>query len=290
MAGPPQQPCWPADPTGAHALPFHDGTAFTPFVSDHGVVPSEGPATPPDPPMAVGVAPPAAASAVSVAEFLSSPPDAHYSAPPTGGSGPVGGPPVGPGPSDRRTALWVAIGIGIVEAMVITVLTVALATQGNSASGPIGSTVGAGGSFAPDDGHVVYSSTFGPDDGWDTGAFKGNTVVSLSPSRYAVLGSTDFHYALLTPYATGQAAMAVEASVTDRPGADVSFVAGFQSTTGLDPALAFQVMVYPDGRWYLEETRIPGSVSGSVRSTSAAACPSWSPAPTVRPCPPRSPT
>ncbi len=143
----------------------------------------------------------------------------------------------------------------------IVVLVVALATQGNSTSGPIGSTVGATGSFAPDDGHVVYSSTFAPGDGWDTGAINDNTVVTLTNGRYVVQGSTDFHHALLTPYVTGHAAMSVEASVTDYSTTDVSFGAGCQSTTGLDPALVFQVMVYPDGRWFLEEARIPGSVT-----------------------------
>ena len=118
--------------------------------------------------------------------------------------------------------------------------------------------------------------------------------MTLSDGQYVVVGSTAFHHALLTPYVTGHAAMSVETSVTDYPRDDISFGAGCQSTAGLDPALVFQVMVYPDGQWYLEEARIPGSVtilrsgntarlgtSASVQLTCVIADPG-APAPTVQ--------
>jgi hypothetical protein len=45
---------------------------------------------------------------------------------------------------------------------------------------------------------------------------------------------------------------------------------GCQSGSGISPSLVYQLVVYPDGQWYIEEARVPGPVATllSGRTTS----------------------
>ena len=300
MAGPTDNSGWLADPTGRHELRFHDGAAFTSYVSDQGVVTSDGPAPPPtvvDMPMIAPLVVPGAAPSVGPP-----PPTPGYQAAPSMTSGPYasahpwpsgGGSPDVPRPPDRRTAMWIAVGVGAVEALVIVVLAVALAARSEPSTASVGlSTAAIGtrvaptGAFGPDDGHTVYSSTFGPNDGWYTGSINSNTAAAVHNGRYVVRAWTSVHHLLLTPYGKPLQTMSVEASATGYPSGNITIGDGCQSTSGISRPVVFQVVVYPDGAWYLEEGRVSGSVkilasgstaglgsSGSVQLTCATTYP-----------------
>lgn len=87
-----------------------------------------------------------------------------------------------------------------------------------------------------------------------------NGVVSV------VRGWTKIHHVLLTPYGVPQRGMSVEATVTGFPQENVSIGAGCQSAHGISPGLVYQLVVYPDGQWYIEEARIGGSSVGTLVS------------------------
>lgn len=267
---------WESDPTGRHELRFHDGLGFTPHVCDGGVVASDplgrdGATAPHLKPPAAAPIPPGPVEA---------PPSYRYPPPPTGRdwsrpSSPPGTPYTGyavypgPGPTPsavrpRRTWTWVVVGLAVVEALVIVVLAVLLASRPASSSGDnsasaFGSTVGPVGSYRADAGRVVYSNRFGPDQGWVTGQVNGNTNVSLSAGRYVVSASGRVHHPLLTPYGIAHAGMSIRVTTAGYPESNLSMGAGCQSND-LSPPLVYQLSLFPDGQWFIEEARLGGSV------------------------------
>lgn len=102
-----------------------------------------------------------------------------------------------------------------------------------------------------------------------------NSNATLTANHYVVTGWTEIHHALLTPYAVAHRAISVATTVDDYPADDVSMGAGCQSAYGISPALVYQMVVYPDGQWYIEEARAPGGVqtllSGGTSALGAAA-------------------
>ena len=281
---------WTEDPTGAHHLRYHDGVAYTQFIFANGVVGVDalpvGP-TPTAPAPIVGeVLPPVLVQpdvSVAVRRPSSSPfpPSAPGWVPPPSSNGPPPwevGVPVAPEPAAkrRRVGLWIAVGAAAVEALAIVVLSVALVgphaphAKHPSAAKPIGTIVAPSGSFGEYAGLVVYSSNFAASDAWDTGSLNANTTATVFNGQYIVNGWTSIHHALFTPYATPQRGISVEASATSYPVGNVSMGTGCQSASGVSPALVYQMVVYPDGQWYIEEARIPGSVQTLLAGRTAA--------------------
>jgi len=273
---------WIQDPSGRHQLRYHDGIAFTPYVSDYGAVSLDtgtGSHLPSGPPSAlpgtpVGRVGPSEAGAVAHAQTLAAGGGYLHLANPYapnpaqwGSAGAYVAPTKAKG---RRLGLSIAVSAAVLEAVAIVVLSVALVDAHPSSSAPIGSTVGAAGSFSPTMGHVVYSSHFGASDGWDTGTVDPNTRITLSNGQYRVTGWTAIHHALLTPDADPQRGMSVATGVTDYPGDDVSMGVGCQSASGVTPALIYQMVTYPDGQWYIEEARVPGTVETLVSGVTGA--------------------
>jgi hypothetical protein len=160
----------------------------------------------------------------------------------------------------RRVGLLIVIGVAVLEGVAIVALSVALVAAKNTSSQPIGSTVSASGSFNRSEGSVVYSSSFGADQDWPTGSLNTATAASVSNGEYVVHGWTTIHHVLLTPYFVSHPAISVEAVVTDFSSDQVSLGVGCQSGSGVQPPLVYQLVVYPDGQWYIEEARIPGAV------------------------------
>jgi hypothetical protein len=232
---------WQPDPAGRHHLRYHDGATFTGYVCDNGVVGVDGD-------MATG--------------------STDQRQPPSGGSphlsyvgtfwpGAVAPPPV----KRRRVGLLIAIGVAALEGIAIVALSVALlAANSTTSPQPIGSTVSPTGSFSRSMGVVVYSSNFGRNDQWPTGSLNANTSASLSNGEYVVYGWTLIHHPLLTPYSVSHPGISVEAVTTDFSSDNVSMGVGCQSGSGVQPPLVHQLVVYPNGQWYIEEARIPGAV------------------------------
>jgi hypothetical protein len=118
-------------------------------------------------------------------------------------------------------------------------------------------------------GSVVYSSSFHEGDGWYTGTVNANTKVSLSHGNYVVHASTHLHHVFFTPYSTPHAVMSVEAAATAYPSDNISMGPGCQSDAGVNPPVVYQLAVYPDGQWYIEEARLPGGVQPLTSGTTA---------------------
>ncbi|MGA2521201.1 MAG: hypothetical protein ABSG81_10330 [Acidimicrobiales bacterium] len=147
--------------------------------------------------------------------------------------------------------------------MAIIALSVALVAPhpaSSNPSTPVGSAVLPSGSFSQHMGQVVYTSNFGASQGWDVGSVNANTNITLSNGQYRVTGGTLVHHALLTPYGVPQRGMSIEASATGYPTDNVSIGVGCQSAFGISPSLVYQLVTYPDGQWYIEEARVPGTV------------------------------
>jgi hypothetical protein len=271
---------WGQDPTGTHQLRYHDGTAYTQYVFDDGVVGVDLSPVAPRPYLAtpiVGEVLPPVCVLPDPAVASPNPPDPPTAAPvpawgpPPGGDGPPpwgsGDPQVAPPARKiRRLGLWVAVAAAAVEAIAIAVLGLVLVGSHSSpvnhstTAKPIGSTVVPSGSFGEYAGPVVFSSNFAANDGWDTGSLNSNTTATVLNGQYVVKGWTDVHHPLLAPYATPQRGISVETSATGYPAGNVSIGTGCQSAGGISPALVYQMVVYPDGQWYIEEGRIPGRV------------------------------
>jgi hypothetical protein len=181
----------------------------------------------------------------------------------------------------RRMGLWLATAIIAVQTIVIIALVLAIVASPtkqvhhSTTAKPIGNTVAPSGLFGEYAGPVVYSSNFTVNQGWDTGSLNANTTAAVSNGEYVVNGWTSVHHALLAPYGTPQPGISVEASATGYPRGNVSIGTGCQSADGISPAVVYQMVVYPDGQWYIEEGRIPGSVetllSGQAAALGAAA-------------------
>ena len=258
---------WRPDPAGRHQLRYHDGTTFTSYVCDNGIVGMDGDeaARSPVPAGASGAVPPTPLE--NNWPMASWPGPEPQPQPPVGGNrpSPYAGPfwpeaaASTPG-KKRRVGLWIAIGVAVLEAIAIAGLSVALVTGNNTSSQPIGSTVSSSGSFNRSAGDIVYSSSFGSDENWPTGNLNAATTASVSHGQYVVHGWTTIHHLLLTPYSLPHPAISVEAGVTDFSSDDVSLGVGCQSGSGVQPPLAYQLVVYADGQWYIEQGRIPGSV------------------------------
>jgi len=257
---------WQPDPEGRHQLRYHDGTTFTAYVSDNGIVSVDA---------AMSVPSPRSGDNSGAAPFAGPPTIAPTPAmwPAPQGQTPFGGNPVSPyggaswpGTSaqppakTRRVALPIAISIAVLEGIAIIVLIIALVGTGASSSQPIGSTVASSGSFNQSTGTVVYSSNFASNDHWPTGNLNSNTTASLSNGEYLVHGSSTVHHLLLTPYFVSHQAISVETEVGDFGGENTALGVGCQSSSGIQPPLAYQLMVFPNGRWYIEQARIPGTV------------------------------
>ncbi|MGD0379717.1 MAG: hypothetical protein ABSC30_07005 [Acidimicrobiales bacterium] len=162
-----------------------------------------------------------------------------------------------------------AVGAAILEAVAIIILSLALVATRSTTSAPIGSTIGPSGSFGQHSGKVVYASSFGASQGWDTGLVNANTDITLSNGQYRVTGWTRVHHALLTPYGVPQGGMSIETGATDYPNENVSLGVGCQSASGISPSLVYQLVTYPDGQWYVEEARVPGAVETLLSGTTA---------------------
>jgi hypothetical protein len=168
-----------------------------------------------------------------------------------------------------KTGLIIAIVIAALEGIVIVALVIALAANGtNSGSRPIGSTVASSGPFNQSMGTVVYSSTFGSDENWLTGNVNANTNISLANGLYVVQAWSEIHHLLFTPYDVGHLGISVQAGATDFSPDDLSMGVGCQSESGISPPLVYQLVVYPDGDWWLEEGRVGGEVE-TLRSGSS---------------------
>jgi hypothetical protein len=167
----------------------------------------------------------------------------------------------GPPPARRRrVGLSIVVGVAVLEGIAIIALSVALVAVKSTSSQPIGSTVSSSGSFNRSEGKIVYSSRFGRDQGWPTGMVNANTTISVTNGQYVVEGWTVVHHLLLTPYSLPHSAISIEAGVTAFSTDQASLGVGCQSDSGVQPPLAYQLVVYPDGQWYIEEGRIPGAV------------------------------
>jgi hypothetical protein len=271
---------WQPDPTKRHQLRYHDGTSLTAYVCDDGIVAVDRESVPGDPaPEPDGVAP-----VVSAPEDRLRPPNGF--APPRQPPAGYGLPPssVGtfwPGTAqpaqskNNRVGLSIAIGIAVLEGFAILALVVALvAAHTTDPSQPIGSTVSPSGSFNQAAGAVVYSSHFGSDENWPTGSLNANTIASLSGGHYVVQAWADIHHVLGTPYSVSHQGISVEAATSDFSPDNVSMGVGCQSAAGVQPSLVYQLLVYPNGQWYIEEARLSGSVqtltSGSTSALGAA--------------------
>ncbi len=207
---------------------------------------------------------------------------APYGSPPAqpfGQPGPYGpypgmASPYGAVPQKRRAGrAWVITGAVVAVAVIVALSVALVATSNNSpsksTSQPIGSAVPPSGSFSQSMGNVVYSSNFGPNDNWITGPVGGNTTITLSGGKYVVHAGTKVHHPLLMPYGAPHAAMSVEAGATGYPSTNVSIGVGCQSDAGVVPPLVYQLVVYPDGQWYVEEARLPGGVETLVSGTTS---------------------
>ena len=258
---------WQTDPVGRHQLRYHDGRRFTGYVCDNGVVGVDGEVAAEDPvhpetgraaPLA---SPPAYGSPTAIWPAWQQPPPFGADPQSPYGRAPWPGTTTPPPGRSRRVGLVIAVGAAVLEGIAIVVLSVALvAAHTTTSSQPIGSTVAPSGSFNQSIGPVVYSSAFGTDQHWPTGSLNANTTASLSNGQYLIQGWTRVHHLLITPYSVSHRAISVEAGVTDFSSDSVSMGVGCQSGSGVEPPLAYQLVVYPDGQWYIEEARIPGAV------------------------------
>jgi hypothetical protein len=285
---------WSEDPSRRHQLRYHDGVAYTQYVCDYGVVAVDtapGDQFPPSNMPAAGEYAPRSSSppegAAPDAEFFSPPTGQGWAPPPFTAGTPQWGFPL-PSPASqavkrRRVGLWVAIAAASLEAVAIVALSLALIPSTSKAhtahattSKPIGSTVAPSGSFSASAGQLVYVSDFGTNEGWSTGTLNSNTTATVSNGQYVVQGWTTVHHPLLVPYVTPQRGLSVQTHATDySTTTNLSVGTGCQSSSGISPALVYQMVVYPDGQWYIEEARIPGSVetllSGQTTSLATAA-------------------
>jgi hypothetical protein len=267
---------WNPDPAGNHQLRYHDGATYTQYVCDNGVVgvdavPS-GRFVPGRPPVVGTVLPPVCPRPGTVAPPRISEPPPWI---------PVEAPVVPASGESRRDRSRLAMTAVVVEALVIAVLGLLLATTRTthhttpSAAKPIGSTVAPSGSFTEYGGRVVYSSNFGANDGWNVGSLNTNTTATVLNNQYVVQGWTTVHHVLLSPYLTPQLGISVETSATNYSTGNISFGSGCQSAGGASPALVYQLVAYPDGQWYIEEARVPGKIetllSGHTSALGAAA-------------------
>lgn len=279
---------WLPDPAARHQYRYHDGATFTSYIADNGVVGVDNdevradqvpvaatPSLPLDfpPPDQPAVAPGPAAVAPSAPLGSYPPPSALGSYPPPSGYAPPPQPsgaywppslamPM-PAPARRHGGMIALISVAIFEGIVIIALAVALVSANTTASSsaqPIGSTVPSTGSFSQAMGSVVYSSKFAGSEQWPTGQLNDNTSASLSNGRYAIEAWTDIHHPLVTPYGVSHRGISVDAATTDFSGSNVSMGVGCQSASGIDPALVYQLSVYPDGEWYIEEARLGGGI------------------------------
>jgi hypothetical protein len=172
----------------------------------------------------------------------------------------------GQGPS-RRAATVLGV-VAAVEAVVIFALAAALVGNKSSARPtPLGTTIPPSGSFSPDQGQVVFSSSFGPNDGWPTGAITADTNATLSNGQYVVDGTGSIHHIVDAPYRVAQADLSLTADVASYPDQDGSFGLGCKSAYGLQSALVYQVVVDGNGDWYLEEGRLGGAVDTLISGT-----------------------
>jgi hypothetical protein len=251
---------WRSDPTGRHQFRYHDGTTFTTYVSDDGIVSVDGDEAAPST-VTAGTSPAVPGPSGPVATW---PPPPQQPSWPSGTS-PYGGPyrpdMAGPPPTKkRRVGLFIVIGVAVLEGIAIIALSVALVAAKSTTSQPTGSTVSSSGSFTQSEGHIVYSSNFGSGQGWATGSLDANTTASVTNGQYVVDGDGMIHHPLLTPYTVAHPAISVEAGVTDFSSNQVSVGVGCQSGSGVQPPLVYQLVVYPNGQWYIEEARSPGGV------------------------------
>ncbi len=262
---------WVQDPTGRHELRYHDGLAFTRYVSDSGAVSvdtsSEGMPTSDDPAPVPAIAAPGSLQprAVTPAPTVPTYTDGYVwpATPYAPAAAQWGFTSSVAAPAKRarhRNGLSLAVGVAALEAIAIVVLSVALVANHSTAASPIGSTVPPSGSFTEQMGQVVYSSTFGASQGWTVGSVNANTTITLTNGQYRVTGWTAIHHALTTPYGVPQRGMSVAANATGYPAGNVSMGVGCQSAYGISSAVVYQLVAYPDGQWYIEEARIPGNV------------------------------
>jgi hypothetical protein len=256
---------WQPDPTGRHQLRYHDGASFTGYVSDNGVVVLDDDA---------GVN--QVLEQISDPELPVSPQE--YGAPNPAWPPPLQHPQYGVNPTPsyvgtswsatgptkpdrgRSVALWIVSGVAVLEGIAIIALAIALLAHNTTQAQPIGSTVPPSGAFSQSMGAVVYSSTFGSNQNWNSGNLNANTTATLSNGKYVVNASEDIHHPLLTPYSVPHPGISVEAVATAFPRTNVSMGVGCQSAAGIQPALVYQFVVYPNGQWYIEEARISGAV------------------------------
>jgi uncharacterized protein DUF2510 len=256
---------WRPDPTARHQLRYHDGTTFTDHVADNGIVGVDGYEAIRNP-VATGMNP-----ALPGAPLENQWPTATWPAPqqqtPFGGNRPSPysgqfwpGTAAAPLGKRRRVGLVLVIVVAVLEGIAIVALSVALVAAKSTSSQPIGSIVSSSGSFNRSEGDIVYSSNFGSGQNWPTGSLNANTTASMTDGQYVVQGWTSIHHLLLAPYSVPHSAISVEAVATDFSSDQVSMGVGCQSGSGVQPPLAYQLVVYPDGQWYIEEARIPGAV------------------------------
>lgn len=251
---------WRPDPTGRHQLRYHDGTVFTGYVCDDGAVGVDEHRAPTYPgPAGIGGPPPPAGTGAWPAP---TPVLTQAPAPSSDGWSVVPWPPAAAAAGHRRFGLPLAIVIAVLEAVAIVALGIALiANRSATSSRPIGSVVPPTGSYPSTRGTIVYSSTFGGDDNWMTGTIDSNTAASVSDGHYVVRASARYHHVLLMPYGDPHLGISVRADVSDFPSDNISMGVGCQSDSGVDPPLVYQLVVYPDGGWWVEEARLSGSIA-----------------------------
>ncbi len=267
---------WQQDPAGRHQLRYHDGSTFTWYVCDDGVVGVDGDVgagrpVPTDASRAIPFASPLETDSPMATwpapqqqfPISSNPPSPYVGTFWPGATAPPPG-------KRRRVGLSIVIGLAVLEGITIIALSLALLAANTSTSQPIGSTVSASGSFNRFMGVVVYSSNFGSDQQWPTGNVNTNTTASLSNGEYVIQGWTTVHHVLLTPYSVSHPGISVETTATDFSGDNVSMGVGCQSGFGVQPPLVYQLVVYPNGLWYIEEGRIPGAVETLASGFTAA--------------------
>ena len=253
---------WLPDPAGRHQFRYHDGWTFTGYVSDNGVVGVEAVPDTSVPPEINHAVPSFSPPDEGSPRAWPAPPQpsSGYN-PPSPGLGTFWPAPAPPQPgTNRRVGLIIVSIVAVLEGIAIIALTVALLAANTTTSQPIGSTVAPSGSFNPLLGTVVYSSNFASDQHWPTGSLNANTSASLSNGEYVVHAWTYIHHPLLTPYSVSHPGISVEAKITDFSSDNVSMGVGCQSAAGVQPALVYQLVVYPNGQWYIEEARVPGAV------------------------------
>jgi hypothetical protein len=177
-------------------------------------------------------------------------------------------------PAKQRRGLLITIAtLAVVEAVVITVLSVALShhssSTGNEAIGSSTTTLSGnssttslpvGTSITATAGSVFFDSRFAPSDYWVTGQVTPHTTGRLTKSGYQLTGTGDIQHGERAPSGLKYPAISVSVTAGSLPLSDVSLGPQCVAGSGSYPAI-YQFAVRPIGVWFLER-RNPGTKQG----------------------------